>query len=59
MAAVHRITQSLENPLSKSFLQISLKDFDPKESSAFKPLEQVFIGEKAQRYLSNCDLTTG
>ena len=104
VAAVRRITHSLENPLSKPFLsdalpvinifnkmmqqeapalhslrqevhsflkklllrfmtpdvlQISLKDIDPKDSSAYKPLEQVFIGEKAQRYLSNCDLTTG
>ena len=103
LATVRRITQSLENPLSRLFLmflsdalpvinifnkmmqqqspalhslkpevhsffilrfmnpevlQIPLKDIDLKDTSAYKPLEQVFVGEKAQRYLSDSDLSS-
>ena len=32
-------------------LQIPLKDIDLNDTSAYKPLEQVFVGEKAQKLI--------
>ena len=106
LATIRRITQSLENPLSRLYLmflsdalpvinifdkmmqqqspvlhslkrevhsfikelnlrfmnpeviQTPLNDVDVSDISAYKPLEDVFIGEKAQKYLADNDLSS-
>ena len=44
--------------MKPEMLQIPLKDIDLNDCSAYKPLDQVFVGEKAHRYLSDCDISS-
>ena len=63
--ALHSLKQEVHSFLKKLILRfmnpeaihMPLQEIDINDTSAYKPLEQVFIGEKAERYLSDSDMS--
>ena len=44
--------------MKSEVLQLSLTDIDLDDTGAYKPLEEVFIGQQAQTYLEDSDLSS-
>ena len=44
--------------MKSEVLQLSLTDIDVDDTGAYKPLEEVFIGQQAQTYLEDSDLSS-